>query len=152
MILSNDQFLYAHITSHECHACARLYGLSRPVRSAWKVKKIQNKKSKDYQLKFQGRSPKFNHYSRISSFSKSFRGEPKIEGVFKDCGISVENMEYPFKILLETAYNYTLGRSMIINTLMVYFLENNNDKYEAIEKVTHLFITHSKTMPLYNFF
>ena len=28
---------------------------------------------------------------------------------------------------------------MIINTLMIYLLENNNDKYKAIEKETHLF-------------
>ena len=47
---------------------------------------IQNKKFKDYKLKFQRRSLKFKDFSRTNSFSRSFQGKPKIQGVFKDCG------------------------------------------------------------------
>ena len=41
---------------------------------------------KDYQLKFQRRSPKFKDFSRTNSFSRTFQGKPKIQGLFKDCG------------------------------------------------------------------
>ena len=41
---------------------------------------------KDYQLKFQGRYPKFKDFSRTNSFSRTFQGKPKIQGLFKDCG------------------------------------------------------------------
>ena len=46
---------------------------------------------KDYQLKFQGRSPIFKDFSRTNSFSRTFQGKPEIQGLFKDCGNPVFN-------------------------------------------------------------
>ena len=37
-------------------------------------------------MKFQGRSPKVKDFSRTNSFSRTFQGKPKIQGLFKDCG------------------------------------------------------------------
>ena len=37
-------------------------------------------------MKFQGRSPIFQDFSRTNSFSRTFQGKPKIQGLFKDCG------------------------------------------------------------------
>ena len=37
-------------------------------------------------MKFQGRSPKFKDFLRTNSFSRTFQGKPKIQGLFKDCG------------------------------------------------------------------
>ena len=48
--------------------------------------KYTNWKFKDYKLKIQGRSPKFKDFSRKISFSRTFQGKPKIQGLFKDCG------------------------------------------------------------------
>ena len=52
-------------------------------------------------MKFQGRSPKFKDFSRKNSFSRTFQGKPKIQGLFKDCGnpgnwrpISLLNVDY----------------------------------------------------------
>ena len=52
--------------------------------------KYREQEIKDYQLKFQGRSPKFKDFSRTNSFSRTFQGKPKIQGLFKDCGNHVE--------------------------------------------------------------
>ena len=41
IFLSNDHSLYAPITSDDCQVWFHLYGLSRPVRSAWKAKKYK---------------------------------------------------------------------------------------------------------------
>ena len=49
------------------------------------VQNTQNKKFKDRQIKFQGRTPKFKDFSRANSFLRSFQGNPKIQRVFNDC-------------------------------------------------------------------
>ena len=43
IFLSNNHFLYAHITSDECHAWFHLYETSRPARSASKATKYKMK-------------------------------------------------------------------------------------------------------------
>ena len=48
--------------------------------------KYTEQEIKDYPLKFQGRSPKFKDFSRTNSFSRTFQGKAKIQGLFKDCG------------------------------------------------------------------
>ena len=63
-----------------------LVPINSPYPFKLSVQNTQNKKFKDYQFKFQGRSPKCKDFSRTNSFSRSFQGKPKIQGVFKDCG------------------------------------------------------------------
>ena len=55
----------------------------RHTETIWfsKVQNTQNKKSR-----IQGRSPNFKDFSRTNSFSITFQGKPKIQGLFKDCG------------------------------------------------------------------
>ena len=63
-------------------SCTSSFAVSIQIFSS----KYTEQEIKDYQLKFQGRSPQFKDFSRTNSFSRTFQGKPKIQGLFKDCG------------------------------------------------------------------
>ena len=63
-------------------SCTSKFAISIQIFSS----KYTEQEIKDYQLKFHGRPPKFKDFSRTNSFSRTFQGKPKIQGLFKDCG------------------------------------------------------------------